>query len=69
MPEPPEDLEHLVHEALTQLGWGADGKRIAARIWRLNIGLPREDEFSVVCGWLGQCELIHKLDQRQTPKQ
>ncbi|HEV8341624.1 MAG TPA: restriction endonuclease [Candidatus Binatia bacterium] len=69
MTEPPEDLEHLVHEALTQLNWGADAKRIAARIWRLNIGLPREDEFSVVCGWLGQCELIHKLDQKQTPRQ
>jgi Holliday junction resolvase len=69
MTEPPDDLEHLVHEALTQLGWGVDAKRIAARIWRLNIGLPREDEFSVVCGWLGRCELIHKLDQKQTPRQ
>src|SRR5437899_4236167 len=69
MTEPPEDLAHLIHEALTQLSWGADAKRIATRIWRLNIGLPREDEFSVVCGWLGQCELIHKLDQKQTPRQ
>ena len=34
----------------------------------LNFGLPREDEFSVVCGWLGCCDVIHKLDQKQTPE-
>ena len=64
----PDDLEQLIHEALEQLGWGAEAGQIAARIWRLNVGLPREDEFSVVCGWLGCCDVIHKLDQKQTPE-
>lgn len=64
----PEDIEQLIHEALEQLGWGVDAGRVAARIWRLNVGLPREDEFSVVCSWLGHCDLIHKLDQKQTPE-
>lgn len=67
MNQTPEDAERLVQEALTQLGWEADPKRIAARVWRLNLGLPREDEFTVVCTWLGRCHLIHKLDQKQTP--
>ncbi len=26
-----------------------------------------EDEFSIVCGWLGRCDLVHKLDQKQHP--
>lgn len=67
MTHAPEDAERLVQEALTQLGWEADPKRIAARVWRLNLGLPREDEFSVVCTWLGRCDLVHKLDQKQVP--
>jgi len=69
MPKTPTDLEQLIHEAPSQLGWEADAAQVAARLWRLNKGLPREDEFSVVCGWLGKCELIHKLDQKQTPKE
>jgi len=64
----PNDLEQLIHEALEQVGWGAEAEKIAARIFRLNVGLPREDEFSVVCGWLGCCDVIHKLDQKQTPE-
>lgn len=68
MNDAPEDIEQLIQEALTQLGWEADSKRLAARVSRLNIGLPREDEFSIVCSWLDRCELIHKLDQNQHPK-
>jgi Holliday junction resolvase len=26
-----------------------------------------EDEFAVVCAWLGKCQLLHKLDQQQVP--
>ena len=52
---------------MEQLGWGVEAGQVATRIWRLNVGLPREDEFSVVCGWLGCCDVIHKLDQKQTP--
>jgi hypothetical protein len=25
------------------------------------------DEFGVICPWLGQCRLVHKLDQQQAP--
>ncbi|QFU23033.1 hypothetical protein FM038_013310 [Shewanella eurypsychrophilus] len=67
MSNKPIDLERLVHESLEQLGWEADAKKIAERVQRLNIGLPLEDEFSIICGWLGHCNLIHKLDQQQFP--
>lgn len=67
MKEIPTDLERLIHESLEQLGWEADAKAIAERVNRLNIGLPLEDEFSIICGWLGQCNLVHKLDQQQYP--
>jgi len=63
----PSDLERLIHESLEQLGWTADAASIADRVLRLNIGLPLEDEFAIISGWLGQCELIHKLDQQQFP--
>lgn len=62
-----EDLERLIHESLEQLGWKADASLLARRVERLNFGLPLEDEFSVLCGWLGKCKLIHKLDQQQYP--
>lgn len=64
----PHDLERLIHESLEQIGWNADPKEIASRIKRLNIGLPLEDEFSIICGWLGKCLLVHKLDQQQYPE-
>ena len=67
MKDKPSDLERLIHESLEQLGWTADAKSIAERVHRLNIGLPLEDEFSIICGWLGRCNLIHKLDQQQYP--
>lgn len=41
---------------------------MAQRVQRLDIGLLAEDEFAVICSWLGKCSLIHKLDQQQTPK-
>jgi len=63
----PDDLEHLLHEAFVQLGWAADATKLARRLALLNKGLPSEDEFAVVCTWLGRCKLIHKLDQRQGP--
>lgn len=66
-PFAPDDIEHLVYEALSQIGWKTDAKRLASRLVRLHAGLPREDEFAVVCTWLGRCPLIHKLDQSQAP--
>jgi len=63
----PPDLPHLLHEALTQVGWSSDAERLAEQLKTLHLGLPREDEFAVVCTWLGRCALIHKLDQVQAP--
>ena len=63
----PDDAARLIHEVLTQLGWDAEPDEVARRVRRLDYGLPAEDEFSVVCAWLGHCELVHKLDQQQAP--
>lgn len=65
--EAPDDLDRLIQEALVQLGCDADPTRLAHKVKLLNLGLPAEDEFSVICAWLGQCRLIHKLDQLQAP--
>lgn len=67
MPTTPQDLDRLIHSVLTELGWNANASAIAERVRRLDVGLPCEDEFSVVCGWLGKCRLLHKLDQQQIP--
>jgi hypothetical protein len=69
MAKMPENAALLydVYEALAQLGWQGNKDEIVARVKRLNLGLPCEDEFSVVCVWLGRCELVHKLDQKQAP--
>lgn len=63
----PSNLERLLHEALEQLGWEANTSELAKKVNRLDYGLPLEDEFAVLCGWLGKCKLIHKLDQQQYP--
>jgi Holliday junction resolvase len=63
----PPDAERLIQSALAELGWDVNAPTIAAKVRRLNVGLPREDEFSVVCAWLGKCLLLHKLDQHQLP--
>ncbi|WP_223871785.1 hypothetical protein [Candidatus Dactylopiibacterium carminicum] len=63
----PPDLPRLIQDALAELGYDADAATVAERVRRLDIGLPVEDEFSVVCAWLGKCQLLHKLDQHQVP--
>lgn len=66
LPISDEEAQHLIHDAFVRLGWKADAKRLANRIARLHLGLPREDEFAVICTWLNRCALIHKLDQRES---
>lgn len=63
----PPDLPRLIQDVLAELGYDADPEAVAERVRRLDIGLPAEDEFSVVCAWLGKCQLLHKLDQHQVP--
>ncbi|AZC00063.1 hypothetical protein DKE52_002750 [Acinetobacter pittii] len=63
----PHDLPRLIQEVLAQLGYDLDSDTVAEQVRRLDIGLPVEDEFSVVCAWLGKCQLLHKLDQQQVP--
>ncbi|MDR7222262.1 restriction endonuclease [Aminobacter sp. NyZ550] len=69
MGDPDDDVARLIQSVLAELGWAADAAKVARRVQRLDIGLPVEDEFSVVCGWLGNCRLLHKLDQQQIPLQ
>jgi len=49
------------------MGYDADAAAVAEQVRRLDIGLPIEDEFSVLCAWLGKCQILHKLDQHQVP--
>ncbi|MBL0924911.1 MAG: restriction endonuclease [Sphingomonadaceae bacterium] len=64
----PTDLHILIQQALAELGSTADPTAIASLVQRLNFGLPAEDEFCVICAWLGRCRLLHKLDQVQVPR-
>lgn len=58
----------LIYEACNQLGWPiSDPAELAQRIRQLDSGLPAEDEFSLLISWLGNCEIVHKLDQDQSP--
>lgn len=61
------DVARLIQEVLAELGSAADPIEVARRVRGLDRGLPAEDEFAVVCAWLGRCRLIHKLDQQQAP--
>ena len=63
----PADGARLIQDVLAELGWSADAAIVAEGVRRLDIGLPAEDEFSVVCAWLGKCQILHKLDQQQVP--
>jgi Holliday junction resolvase len=63
----PPDLPRLIQDVLAELGYDADAAAVAEQVRRLDIGLPTEDEFSVLCAWLGKCQLLHKLDQHQLP--
>lgn len=65
--EAPPDLPRLIQDVLAELGFDADATAVAERVRRLDVGLPVEDEFAVVCAWLGKCQLLHKLDQHQVP--
>lgn len=62
------DDDRLIYEVLSELGRNADAAAIAAKVRRLERGLPAEDEFTAICAWLGRTELIHKLDQQQCPR-
>lgn len=67
MEDQDDQAARLIQSVLAELGWAADASQVARRVRRLDIGLPLEDEFTVVCGWLGKCRLLHKLDQQQIP--
>jgi Holliday junction resolvase len=56
----------VIFEAAEQLGW-SNPAEIADFAKRLDQGLPAEDELSAVFHWLGQCRLVHKLDQFPYP--
>jgi len=56
----------VLFEAAEQMGY-SNPAEIAEFAKRLDRGLPAEDELSVVFHWLGQCRLVHKLDQFPYP--
>jgi Holliday junction resolvase len=58
---------YAIYEALQLLGSNADPQALVAQVKKLNLGLPAEDEFVALLGWLGHCHLVHKLDQFQVP--
>src|SRR5262245_32471512 len=64
-----DPFDFLLAEAVRQLAPGASARDIVNRVRRLQIGLPAEDEFSVLLTWLGRCRLVHKLDQLQSPRE
>lgn len=69
MSDTPPDIERLIQDVLAELGFQADAREVARRVRKLNHGLPVEDEFAVICAWLGRTRLLHKLDQHQVPVQ
>ncbi|AOA72443.1 hypothetical protein [Stenotrophomonas rhizophila] len=62
-----DDLLRMIQEALALLGKTASTNEGADRIRRLDLEWPAEDEFFVLRTWLGRCEVVHALDQRQVP--
>jgi Holliday junction resolvase len=59
----------LMYEACEQVGitTSLTKEKAIERFQILDRGLSAEDEFVALVNWLGRCELIHKLDQKQTP--
>ena len=58
----------IVFNALEQMGWSVENfPQLVERIKRLDRGIPAEDEFAVLISWMGKCELVHKLEQEQSP--
>ena len=63
-----QEQAQLIHQTIDQIGWSSDNpSALVERIRRLQIGLPMEDQFAALILWLGQCKLVHKLDQHQYP--
>lgn len=52
-PTAPPDLPRLIKDVLAELGYDADAAAVVELVRRPCVGLPIEDEFSVVCAWLG----------------
>ena len=65
---PIDPTARVVFEALEQIGWSVENPNLLSeRIKRLELGMPAEDEFAFLISWMGKCEIVHKLDQEQSP--
>lgn len=65
---PLDPTARMIFEALEQMGWSIENPvQLTERIRRLEVGIPAEDEFALLISWMGKCELVHKLDQEQSP--
>lgn len=67
MSENVDNRARLLLEALTIGNYTEPVDEVVNRVKRLELGLPVEDEFMAICSWLGQCSLVHKLDQAVAP--
>jgi Holliday junction resolvase len=56
-------LLHLIHRLFAEHGGTLDETALAKRLHRLQLGIPRQDEFAALLYWLARCELAHQLDQ------
>ena len=56
-------LLHLIHRLFAQHGGTLDETALAKRLHRLQLGIPRQDEFAALLYWLARCELAHQFDQ------
>ncbi len=61
------DMAQIIYKVASILDWNANPKEIEAKVKQLQRGLPKEDQFAALCLWMGNCSLIHKLEQEQFP--
>ena len=64
-----DEIIYTAYDALAELGGVPfDKRQFVDRFKALDRGLPSEDEFIALSVWMGNCEIIHKLDQRGYPE-
>jgi hypothetical protein len=59
-----DDVARLIRAVSADLGYAANPAEVARRVRGRERGVPAEDEFGLICAWLGQRRLLHKLDQQ-----
>lgn len=56
---------HVLVKAAEELNWSFDDvPKFVRRVQHIEYGLDAETEFAAVVSWLGNCHLVHRLDQK-----